>query len=166
MAWARAALLGLALAGAIPAAWAGLDSVLPMPASPAYVEECGACHAAYAPTYLPARSWRALMAGLDRHFGTDASLDSETRERLLGELVGLASDSGRADRFLAPYLARIAPGETPLRVSETPFFRFMHDEVPGHIWRRASVAGPANCGACHPRADQGRYFEREVKIPK
>ena len=38
--------------------------------------ECGSCHLAYPPELLPASSWRRIMAGLDRHFGADASLDA------------------------------------------------------------------------------------------
>ena len=50
-------------------------------------------------------------------------------------------------------------------ISEAGFFKFMHDEVPNSIWRRQKVGSKANCGACHPRADEGRYGEREVRIP-
>ena len=161
---ARAAwgvLAGVVLAGA---AWAGMDRPLAMPAGGDYVSECGGCHTAYAPVLLPARSWRAVMAGLERHFGSDASLEPALRDGLESELVALALDAPGADPFVAS--RRMAATETPVRVTETPFFRFMHDEVPGHIWRRPSVASKANCVACHPRADQGRYFEREIKIPK
>jgi diheme cytochrome c len=34
-----------------------------------------ACRVAYPARLLPASSWRAIMGGLDKHFGTDASLD-------------------------------------------------------------------------------------------
>ena len=32
----------------------------------AWKSECGSCHVAYPPGLLPAASWRAIMAGLDR----------------------------------------------------------------------------------------------------
>ena len=38
-----------------------------------YQNECGACHFAYQPGLLPARSWQALMTGLDQHF-TEAKM--------------------------------------------------------------------------------------------
>ena len=47
---------------------------LPQATNAAWKAECGSCHAAYPPGLLPAPSWRAVMAGLDRHFGTDATI--------------------------------------------------------------------------------------------
>ena len=38
--------------------------------------ECGSCHVAYPAQLLPATSWQRLMKGLDKHFGTDASVDA------------------------------------------------------------------------------------------
>ena len=66
----------LALACALPAAWADSRE---MPASamlPVYKQECAACHMAYPPGMLPASSWSRMMKGLDQHYGTDASLDA------------------------------------------------------------------------------------------
>lgn len=157
--------LGLLLtAGSVQAGQ--LTEVLPMPATTLYVEECGSCHTAYAPTYLPARSWRKLMQDLTRHFGEDASLPAPERDRLLAELEFLAGDTPRAVQPIALRNARVQATETPLRVTAMPFFAYMHDEVPGHIWQRRKVGSKSNCVACHPRADEGRYFEREIQIPK
>lgn len=137
-----------------------------MPASRLYASECGSCHTAYAPTYLPARSWRKLMSELERHFGEDASLPKKESEVLRNQLGELAGDGPRAVQAIAARNARVPPSETPVRITEMPFFAYMHDEVPASIWRRAKVGSKANCLACHPRADEGRYFEREIVIPK
>ena len=48
----------------------------PMVSNAKWVSECGACHLAYPPRMLPAESWRAIMAGLDKHFGSNAGLDA------------------------------------------------------------------------------------------
>lgn len=147
--------------------WAGqVNEVLPMPTSRLYVEECGSCHTAYAPTYLPAHAWRKLMLELDRHFGEDASLAKADRDLLLEQLEQLAGDGPRAVQAIAYRNVRAASSEPILRVTEMPFFGYMHDEVPSSIWRRAKVGSRSNCIACHPRADEGRYFEREIVIPK
>jgi len=151
---------------AMPASAGDLNVVLPMPESKRYVSECGSCHTAYSPTYLPARSWRKLMLELDRHFGEDASLPQMERDQLLAQLEVLAGDTPRAVPAIAARNARVAVTETPVRVTEMPFFAFMHDEVPAAIWRRAKVGSKGNCIACHPRAEEGRYFEREIQIPK
>ena len=147
---------------------AGADSgaILAMPASPLYVSECGSCHTAYAPGYLPARSWQKLMAELNHHFGDDASLKDADRDLLLRQLQGLAMDTPNGNRAIAARNGGQWAAATPVRISTSPFFRFMHDEVPNSIWQRPQIASKANCGACHPRADEGRYPEAEIRIPK
>ena len=57
---------------AIPALAEGVGT---KPENPAWRNECGTCHVAYPPGLLTAPDWRKLMGGLERHFGTDASLD-------------------------------------------------------------------------------------------
>lgn len=151
---------------ALPVQAGHVSEVLPMPESRLYVSECGSCHTAYAPTYLPARSWRRLMSELGRHFGEDAGLPKAERDTLLGQLESLAGDGPRAVQAISARNARLSVSDTPLRVTDMPFFAYMHDEVPASIWRRAKVGSKSNCVACHPRADEGRYFEREILIPK
>lgn len=143
-----------------------LQGTLPMPETASYVAECGSCHTAYAPTFLPAASWRDLMANLANHFGDDASLAPELRDDLLKQLERLAGDSPRAVASITRYATRPTTGEAALRITQGGFFAFMHDEVPGSFWKRAKIGSKANCGACHPNADQGSYLEREVRIPK
>ena len=151
---------------AVGSAAADYGTVLPMPASPLYVSECGACHTAYAPGYLPARSWKQLMTDLGNHFGTDASLKEVDRDLLLTQLQALALDSPQAHRVIAGRNGGAWAAGTPLRISDSPFFSFMHDEVPSSFWRRPRIGSKANCGACHTRADEGRYPEAEISIPK
>ncbi len=159
----RALLLFLLAANS---AAADYGTVMPMPASPLYVGECGACHTAYAPGYLPARSWNQLMADLGNHFGTDASLNQADRDLLAAQLQALALDSPQANRVIAGRNGGAWAASIPLRISTSPFFSFMHDEVPTSFWRRPKIGSKANCGACHTRADAGRYPEAEISIPK
>src|SRR6476469_323579 len=49
---------------------------LAAPVHDAWSRECGSCHIAYPPRLLPAASWQAIMQGLDRHFGSDATIDA------------------------------------------------------------------------------------------
>ncbi len=53
-------------------------SRMPAKILPSYTAECAACHTAYPPGMLPARSWQRTMKGLDHHYGSDASLDAKT----------------------------------------------------------------------------------------
>lgn len=141
------------------------EAVFPMPAAKSYVAECGSCHTAYAPGLLPARSWRQLMADLADHFGEDASLDEPTHLAILKELENLAADNPTANQRMRRIDGAIPGGTAPLRISETGFFKYMHDEVPGYIWKRKKIGARANCAACHVRANEGRYGEREIRIP-
>lgn len=119
----------------------------------AYRAECASCHIAYPPQLLPAASWRAIMRGLDKHFGSDASVDANTAAAIERYLV---TNAGRGSASAKP----------PLRISETAWFKREHDEVAAAVWQRKSVGGPANCGACHTKADQGDYSEDNIRIPK
>jgi nitrate/TMAO reductase-like tetraheme cytochrome c subunit len=122
--------------------------------SPMVKAECGSCHIAYPPQLLPARSWRALMAGLDKHFGTDASLDPQTAATIT---VFLEQNAGRE---------RSSSAQPVLRISETRWFVHEHDEVPGDVWKSPKVKSPSNCAACHSNAEQGDFSEHSVHIPK
>jgi hypothetical protein len=118
-------------------------------------QECGGCHLAFAPGLLPAESWRKMMAGLDKHFGSDASLSAPEAKEITDFLVNNASN-------------RWAAASAPLRISESLWFKAKHSakEVPAGVWQRAAVKSPANCQACHPAADKGDFNERSIKIPR
>lgn len=126
--------------------------------SPAYRAECGACHVAYPPALLPAVSWQRLMAGLDRHFGTDASLDPATTKAIAAWLAAGAGSYRKVQREAAP------PPED--RITRAAWFRNEHDEVPAATWQRADVKSPANCPACHLQADRGDFSERNIRVPR
>ncbi len=122
---------------------------------PAYVQECGACHAPFPPGLLPKESWQRLMADLPHHYGTDASLDTATQQALAG---WLAVNAGAGKR------ARSAPPED--RITRSDWFVREHREVPLSAWKRASIKSAANCAACHQGAAQGDYDEDAVRIPR
>lgn len=121
---------------------------------PAWKAECGSCHVAYPPSLSPASSWRQLMTGLDKHFGTDASLDPAIAQSIARFLETNASTQ------------RTRATETSLRITESAWFRREHDEVPARIWKSAAVKSPANCTACHTRAEQGDFRERTLRVPQ
>lgn len=120
-----------------------------------FQQECSACHIAYAPRLLPAESWRKVMSGLDKHFGSDASLDAKDNKEITNFLVKNSSSRGSASG-------------APLRITESTWFKRQHDahEINPAVWKRPSVKSPANCGACHPRADRGNFNEHEIEIPR
>lgn len=123
----------------------------PMPA--VYVEECGSCHVPYPARGLPASSWRALMAGLDRHFGNDASLAPAQADAIRGWLLAGAG-------------TRPADPAAPLRLTRAPWFVREHREVPAPLWRSPAVKSAANCAACHRGAERGVFSEHDVRLPR
>lgn len=129
---------------------------LPLPAStpPAYAVECGSCHLAYPPQLLTAPDWQRLMAQLDSHFGSDASIAPEVRRQLENFL---AANAGSASRLGAA-------GDPP-RISQTARFVRKHRELQAGDWKNPQVRSPANCEACHTRAGEGRFSEREIAMP-
>ena len=109
-----------------------------LPPDPLYRSECGSCHVPYPPKLLPQSSWQRLMDGLDKHFGSDASLDAKA-EAQLREF--LAVHAGR----------RAAPAGPAPRITQTPWFLKEHrNEIP-------AGKNAADCIACHKRAGDGYY---------
>ena len=117
--------------------------------------ECGACHIAYPPRMLPAESWRAIMSGLGKHFGSDASLDAASASEITTFLEKNAST--KKHEVLDKPL---------LRITETRWFKSEHRKVDERDWKNPKVKSTSNCGACHTKADSGDFDEDNVKIPK
>ncbi len=129
-----------------------------------YKDECGACHFAYQPEFLPERSWRKLMSTLDDHFGENAELAEADRQALTDYLVrhaGTGKGRSDADKFVRS----IRGNETPLRISRLPYFLREHDEIPRRVIESKELGGLSKCQACHRRAGEGSYREREIDIP-
>jgi diheme cytochrome c len=126
----------------------------PMPAAvdASWKHECGSCHVAYPPGLLPANGWQALMRDLERHFGTDASVDPATAATIAA--------------FLEAHAGRDVAGPTIIRITETPRFRRKHDEIAPAVFRSPKVGSAANCAACHRDAANGRFGEHDVHIPR
>lgn len=142
----------------------GGKALAPQQANKAWQAECGSCHVAYPPALLPKASWQKIMAGLDKHFGEDASLDPAMQADILRFLEAHAADSG--SRAGSKVMKRIGTVPAPLRITETAWFKHEHDEVPRAAWARKSIGSAANCAACHPKAEQGNYDEGAIRIPK
>jgi mono/diheme cytochrome c family protein len=130
-----------------------------------YAAECSACHFAYQPGFLPERSWAKIMTSLDDHFGENATLDEASRSAIENYLRGHAADQ-LPNRFSRSILRSLNTGDTPLRISETGYFKRKHDEVPARMVRdNPKVRSFANCATCHGGADKGSFDEHAVRIP-
>ena len=94
------------------------------------------------------------MSGLDKHFGTDASLDAKTQTEITQWLIKNAATRAKYSAF--------APEN---RITKTAWFIRKHDEVNADVWKRAGIKSPANCSACHADAVKGDFEEDRVRIP-
>jgi hypothetical protein len=122
-------------------------------------EECGACHVAYPARMLPARDWGQIMRTLDRHFGTDASLDAAATARIEAYLTR-AGSTRASDATSRPNAG--APTEPP-RITTQRWFLREHDEIPASTWKDKRVGSAARCDACHVNAAQGRFDEHDIR---
>jgi len=127
-----------------------------------YQEECGSCHMAYPVQLLPAESWNRIMNGLDDHFGENAELDQQTKQNLQQYLVGAAQmRQGQYRRMF-----RNLGSNAPLRITELPYFRNEHNEIPSRFIRGNDKVGSlSQCNSCHRNAEKGWFNEDDVVIP-
>lgn len=121
----------------------------------AWKAECSACHMAYPPGLLPASSWNTMMGSLDKHFGTDASLDDATMKEIL---PFLEANAAREPKKVS--------AEPTLRITETAWFKHEHDEISAITWKNPKIKSASNCAACHTQAEQGNFDEDTVRIPR
>lgn len=129
---------------------------------PAYVKECSACHTPHHPSLAPAASWARILAGLDDHFGDNASLPSSTTVEFQAFLSANAAerwDSPAANRFRVPSDAE------PLRITATAGWREIHRGVAESTFAAKAVGGRLNCANCHQDAASGRFAPRAILIP-
>lgn len=149
--------LFVVLAGVLLAAspaFAG-DDWMPPVRDTTVQKECGACHMAFQPGFLPARSWARMTAGLADHFGEDASLPDDKVEIIRNYLTANAGDVVNRGRA-AKYMQWVAPGGTPQRITENPDFLRKH-RFPESVWKDPKVVTRSNCAACHNGAERGYY---------
>ncbi len=121
---------------------------------PAYAQECGSCHVALPPGMLPARSWQRLMAGLDKHYGTDASLDAAMVQQL-GDWLQANAGTGKRVREEPPQD----------RITRSAWFERKHRKIDPAVWQLPSVKTAVNCAACHVGAEQGRFDDDDLRMP-
>ncbi len=131
-----------------------------------YVKECGACHFAYSPGMLPARSWEKHLSRLDQHYGENVNIAPDAIARLRTYLTQNAADH-------SPYegskiiMERLEPGSTPQRVTYVPHLATHHRVILEvlKINTKVKVRTLTNCDACHQRAADGSFGHEELMIP-
>lgn len=136
----------------------------PLPANALWQEECGSCHLAYHPSLLPARSWQRMLDGQADHFGEDLGLDTET----LAALVAFARDNAaekRASEAATGVALSTPAADAPLRITELPYWRAQHADIPAGAFKRGQVHGKGDCAACHLDAEAATFEDGAMRLP-
>jgi hypothetical protein len=144
--------LSLALLFAIPASAAKMT--MPTDAPKSYEVECASCHMAFPPNLLGKKSWQNIMSSLEKHFGSDASLDTKTQTEITNWLVKNAATKQK--------YSGLSPDN---RITKSYWFISEHDEVKADVWKRVGVKSPVNCLACHTDGASGTFSEKNIRIP-
>lgn len=126
--------------------------------------ECGGCHLAYQAGLLPARSWRRMLSHQHDHFGEDLALDARTVDTIQAFLVDHAAEQQKTEA--AWYVAHTTRrDQTPLRITDTAYWKDKHAALNERVWSRPPVHGRADCAACHLDADAGTFRDGAMHIP-
>lgn len=143
----------------------GSSKNMPAVTNAKWKTECGSCHMVYHPGLLPERSWNKVMAGLDKHFGENASLDAATHDEIAKFLAANSAD--KQDNRRSNRINESIPASAALmRITETRYFTSKHDEVSANTFKRKSIGSESNCIACHKGAEKGDFSESQLRIPR
>lgn len=137
-----------------------------LPDNAQWRDECGACHTPFYPALLPARSWQKIIDGQHQHFeaGNDLEMDPATAQAVLKFLVDNAADQHLTEA--ANKIDRSVPSsETPLRITETPYWIKKHRDISAAVWASPEVKTRSNCAACHSDAEAGTFEDAAMQIP-
>jgi len=132
--------------------------------NPLWREECGACHLAFHPSLLPARSWKVMMQEQASHFGEDLYLEQDTVKEIETFLVENSAEQGLTEPAWKINRS-ILKTEIPLRITETPYWIKKHQKISEAIWDHPKVNGKVNCAACHLDAEAGTFEDAAMHLP-
>jgi len=142
------------LGAALPAR---ADEHLPPITNETVKKECGACHMAYQPQFLPRESWQKILGRLPRHYGSKVALPEATRLEIEAYHLANAADVSDTPEGRR-YHESIGVGATPLRITHVPHWLSHHSRtVDPALWNDWRIGGKGNCIACHSGAREGHY---------
>ncbi len=130
-----------------------------MPLNETYRSDCGACHDPFHPSLLPRSSWQSLMAGLDQHFGEDASLPAAEVAEITRYLTTYSAEAW--DTEAGRRIAAVSATDR-LRITASPHWQRKHHWLPATAFTAESVKTKSHCSACHRDAETGRFADQEI----
>jgi cytochrome c553 len=123
--------------------------------SKTWAAECSSCHLAFPPGLLVAKDWQRIMASLDKHFGSDASMTPSEATAVGAFLTKNASNNG---------VRHTSSVDLP-KLTKTPWFDRKHRKIPDAAWADPRIRTASNCVACHAKAEQAQYSEKDISVP-
>ncbi len=139
------------------------SGIIQMAQNSDFTSQCADCHEVYHPSLLPKASWVKLMAGLENHFGEDASLDQDMSNNIAAYLEDYAAeawDTEASNRF-----ARVS-SKAPYQITATPYWQRKHEDISAEVFKRTGTGGRARCSSCHLDATTGHFDDQKIKIPE
>lgn len=130
-----------------------------------YIKECGSCHFPYQAGLLPANAWNKMMANLENHFNSDASVSAENFQTISKYLNDNSAEKNMQYKRSNRIVSSLNANQVPDSISTTPYMIKKHREIRKDLITQPEVKGLFNCIACHTTADKGMYGERDIKIP-
>jgi hypothetical protein len=110
------------------------------------------------------RSWEVLLDGQADHFGDDLALDPVTVAELREFARRNAAESAMTEA--AWKINRSIPAqETPLRITETAYWKRKHHDIADKLWQTPAVRAKSNCAACHFDAERGTFEDAAMRLP-
>lgn len=134
------------------------------PVNANYEETCGACHFAYPPGLLPEASWKKILENLADHNGESVEIDEPVQQEIRDYLTTHSADKSRTE--WSRKIMRSIGSRVPVRITDIPYIKRKHHEVPSKVFKHVSVESRSNCIACHQGADRGNFDEDYVRIPR
>ncbi|MDX8384484.1 MAG: hypothetical protein R8M45_10410 [Ghiorsea sp.] len=140
-------------------------NILPVEKMSSYDQACASCHMLYAPSMLPARSWKKMMDNLENHFGDNAEVSPQDQQTISAYLQRNAADHVE-NTYAQSMLNLLDKDATPLRTSDTPYFKLLHDVVKDEmVLGNPQVLSWARCDICHHEAVKGRFNKFDIHLP-
>ena len=99
------------------------------------------------------------MAGLDKHFGEDASLPTAEVAEITRYLTTYAAEAW--DTEAGRRIAAVSPAD-PLRITASPHWQRKHHWLPAEAFAAGNVKSKSHCTACHNDAETGRFADQAI----
>lgn len=141
----------------------GESKSFPRVTNETYKRSCGACHFAYQPGLLPARSWAKIIDSPGSHPGGDLTIDKKAKTEIINYLEQNSAEKSPSKR--SRKILYSIGSDTPVRISEISYIKQKHRKIKEEVFTRKAVGSRANCIACHRNAANGVYDDDDVVIP-